>query len=69
MTPLQNYVLNYVSDYIKENDISPTYKEIYEECNLQAVPQAYTIVKRLCELGYLDRGTKNETRNIKVINN
>tara|TARA_B110000444_G_scaffold247668_1_gene270582 strand:+ start:298 stop:507 length:210 start_codon:yes stop_codon:yes gene_type:complete len=68
MTKLQSKVLVYVKQTIAIKGIAPTYTEITDDCNLVAESQAYTIVKRLCELGYLAKGQKKEYRNLKVVN-
>lgn len=67
MTKLQSKVFHYVKHCIVEYDEAPTYKEITDDCNLIAESQAYTIVKRLCELGYLAKSNKKEYRNLKVV--
>ena len=68
MTKLQSKVLVYVKQTIAIKGIAPTYTEITNDCSLIAESQAYTIVKRLCELNYLSKGSKKEHRNLQVIN-
>tara|TARA_R100001530_G_scaffold71410_2_gene50574 strand:- start:1241 stop:1456 length:216 start_codon:yes stop_codon:yes gene_type:complete len=64
MTPQQFEVYEYVNEFHSKYKLSPTYQEIYEECNLSSKNHAHVIVTRLCELGYLAKNKKYEERGI-----
>jgi len=64
MTHLQMAVLKYVTDYVNKHTVSPTYREIFLDCNLSSRNHAHVIVTRLCKLGYLAKGDKQEHRSI-----
>jgi repressor LexA len=66
MTKLQSEVYKYIKQTIQIKGLPPTYTEITDDCGLIAESQAYTIVKRLCELDYLVKGNKKEIRNIRL---
>ena len=55
MTPLQMHMYYYVKNMLRDNGVSPTYKEIQEEFGLSSISQSYRQIESLIKKGYLKK--------------
>ena len=66
MTPRQNDVYNFIIDYMSENIISPTVREICEGVGLKSTSSVYFHLKRLEQQGLITM-RESEPRTIRPI--
>jgi SOS-response transcriptional repressor LexA len=65
MTKLQLKVYQFIINYINKEMISPTYLEISEACNINAVSNTYYVVSELIRKGYIVKlGRNQESRQL-----
>ena len=65
ITPRQKQILDYIKDYIKKNDYSPSLKEIGRHFKLNSVATVHEHVAALEAKGYLNK-TENQARGLDV---
>lgn len=63
ITNKQSEVLNVIRNYMEENKMAPTVREICELTNLKSTATVYGYLSRLENKGYIYRG-KNRARSI-----
>ena len=68
LTKKQKELLEYVSDFINSNKVSPSYDEIREAMNLKSKSGIHRIVSALEERGFI-RKLANRARAIEVLKN
>lgn len=65
LTKRQKQILDFIAEYIKKNDISPTYEEIKKRFKLSALSTVHQHVEALISKGYLIKN-ENSSRGIEV---
>ena len=68
LTKKQTLILNFISDFIMENDAVPSYREIAAGLNLSSVASVAEHVNNLIEKGYLKK-TPGAARSLEVVDN
>lgn len=63
MTPKQNEIYNIIKMYIETYKHSPSYKDIAERAEVSDM-RAYYLVKRLVEMGYVNKSSKARSLSI-----
>lgn len=66
ITKSQQRILDFVSDYIEKNGISPTYREIADGLELRTVSTVAEHIDNLCSLGVMRR-TNDAGRVLEVV--
>lgn len=66
MTKKQKEILTVISDYIKEEGISPTIREICDIVGLKSSSTVHTHIKKLEKQGYI-KMIKDSPRSIRVL--
>ena len=66
LTKKQKEVLDFVTSYIKENDIAPSNSEIAQMLGVSSPATVYQHVSALTDKGYLERGF-NKHRSIRLV--
>lgn len=68
LTKKQTLILDYISDFISENDTSPSYREIAAALNLASVASVAEHINNLIEKGYLKKNP-GAARSLEIIDN
>jgi len=65
LTKKKKQILDYLKNYIKENDFAPSLEEIRKHFKLSSVATVHQHIEELKEKGYLNR-TENQARSIQI---
>lgn len=68
MTKKQMLILDFIANYIAENDASPSYREIASALNLSSVASVAEHVNNLIDKGFLKK-VPGAARSLEVIDN
>ena len=66
LTPRQKQVLDFIKNYISQNDYAPTYEEIGKAVKLSSTATIHNHIKALEKKGYIQK-QKNVTRGLVVL--
>lgn len=66
ITKSQQKILDFVSDYIEKNGVSPTYREIADGLELRTVSTVAEHIDHLCALGVMKR-SEDHGRVLEVV--
>ena len=67
MTKKQKQLLDYIRIYVKENELSPTYREMVKALNTKSVSNIGRMLDALAEEGKITRRIPAKPRSIKVL--
>lgn len=67
LTPRQAVILAYITSYYEELGYAPTLQEIGTEFGLSSVATVHKHISHLVTKGYLRRGRRNASRDLKVV--
>ena len=68
LTRRQKQILDYIRNFIKKNDYSPTHQEIGRHFRLSSVATVHQHIEALRSKGYLDK-LENQPRSIQILEN
>ena len=66
LTPRQKQVLDFIKNYISQNDYAPTYEEIGKAVKLSSTATIHNHIKALEKKGYIEK-QRNVTRGLVVL--
>jgi len=67
MTKRQKELLDYIRKYVKNNELSPTYREMVKALNTKSVSNIGRMLDALAEEGKITRRIPAKPRSIKVL--
>lgn len=67
LTPKEKLVLEFISEFIKKEGVSPTFKEIQENFGFSSINSVQNYIKQLEEKKYLKNPGENQKRALKVL--
>jgi|TARA_R100000541_G_scaffold52596_1_gene60356 repressor LexA len=67
MTKRQKELLDYIRKYVKNNEMSPTYREMVKALNTKSVSNIGRMLDALAEEGKITRRIPAKPRSIKVL--
>ena len=67
MTKRQKELLDFIRLYVKENEMSPTFREMIKALNSKSVSNIGRMLKALAEEGKITRRIPAKPRSIKVL--
>ena len=67
MTKRQKELLDYIRKYVKNNEMSPTYREMVKALNSKSVSNIGRMLDALAEEGKITRRIPAKPRSIKVL--
>lgn len=68
LTEKQQQIFKFIKDYIKQNNISPSYAEIKERFGFKSLNAVYEHLDNLSRKGFIKKGLSNQKRSITLPN-
>lgn len=67
MTPTQQVILDFITEYHEKNGYAPALSEITEGVGYTSKGAAHAVITRLVEKGYIRRGPSGSARNLELV--
>ena len=67
LTESQKRVYKFIKEYIKDNDMAPSYTEIKEHFGFKSLNAVYEHVDSLAKKGFIKKGQSNQKRSIMLV--